>query len=58
MPAMSGLEVYEKKKLINPDAKALLISGFIESQAMSMAKEKGITHFLSNPFSAAELSVK
>lgn len=58
MPSMSGLEVYEKMKLINPDVKALLISGFMESQVMSMAKEKGITHFLSKPFSAAELSVK
>lgn len=58
MPAMSGLEVYEKMKLINPAVKALLISGFMESQVMSMAKEKGITHFLSKPFSAAELSVK
>lgn len=58
MPAMSGIEVYQKMKLINPDLKILLISGFIENQVMSMAKEKGITHFLSKPFSAADLSVK
>jgi len=58
MPSMSGIEVYRKMKQINPDVKVLLISGFIENQIMNMAKEKGITHFLSKPFSAAELSIK
>lgn len=58
MPAMSGLDVFMKMKQINPDLKTLLISGFIENHIINKAKEKGITHFLSKPFSAAELSLK
>lgn len=58
MPEMSGIDVYQKMKQINPDIKALLISGFIENQIINIAKEKGITHFLNKPFSAAQLSIE
>ncbi len=58
MPGMSGIEVYDRIKEINPSVKVLLVSGFIENEVKLKAKAKGIKHFLRKPFSAAELSQK
>ena len=58
MPEMSGDEVFERIKEINPDAKVLLSSGYsIDGQARSIL-DKGCDGFIQKPFSMGELSEK
>ena len=56
MPGMSGLEVYEKFKSINPEIKVILTSGFMENDIIKLADDMGISGFLRKPYTALELS--
>jgi signal transduction histidine kinase len=58
MPGMSGLEVYEKMRAINPGVRVLLASGFIEECVLADALNSGIAGFLQKPYTITELSVK
>ncbi|MBP7736969.1 MAG: PAS domain S-box protein [Spirochaetes bacterium] len=58
MPGISGLEAYEKMKLVNPAIRALLTSGFMEDELLASSREKGIRGFVQKPYSAEELSRK
>ncbi|RLB19931.1 MAG: hybrid sensor histidine kinase/response regulator, partial [Deltaproteobacteria bacterium] len=56
MPDMSGGQVYERMKEINPDIKVLLSSGYnIEGQATEIL-ERGCDGFIQKPFNMKELS--
>jgi two-component system cell cycle sensor histidine kinase/response regulator CckA len=56
MPDMSGSEVYDRIKEINPNIKVLLSSGYnIEGQATELL-EKGCNGFIQKPFNMNELS--
>lgn len=56
MPDMSGGQVYERIKEINPDIKVLLSSGYnIEGQATEIL-ERGCDGFIQKPFNMKELS--
>ena len=58
MPEMSGGEVYDKLKEINPDVKVLLCSGYsLKGQAAEILK-RGCNGFIHKPFKANELSNK
>jgi len=58
MPGMSGGEVYNKLKEINPGIKVLLSSGYsINGQAKEIL-ERGCSGFLQKPFSIKKLSQK
>ena len=58
MPEMSGDEVFDKLKEINPDVKVLLSSGYsIDGQARGIL-DKGCDGFIQKPFSIGELSEK
>jgi len=58
MPGMSGKEVYERLKKINPDVKVLLSSGYsIEGQATEII-DNGCDGFIQKPFSMKEMSGK
>ena len=58
MPEMSGSEVYDRIKEINPDAKVLLSSGYsIDGEARTIL-EKGCNGFIQKPFTVGELSEK
>ena len=56
MPDMSGGQVYDRLKEINPDIKVLLSSGYnIEGQATEIL-ERGCDGFIQKPFNMKELS--
>jgi len=58
MPGMSGKEVYERLKNINPNVKVLLSSGYsIEGQATEIIN-CGCDGFIQKPFSMNEMSGK
>ena len=56
MPSMSGGEVYDRMKEINPDIKVLLSSGYsIDGQATDILN-RGCSGFIQKPFNINELS--
>ncbi|MDY6792735.1 MAG: PAS domain S-box protein [Thermodesulfobacteriota bacterium] len=58
MPKMSGGEVYDKLKKINPQVKVLLSSGYsIDGQATEILG-RGCNGFIQKPFNMEELSMK
>ena len=58
MPNMSGGEVYDRLKQIDPDIKVLLLSGYsIEGQAHEILA-RGCNGFIQKPFRIEELSEK
>jgi PAS domain S-box-containing protein len=58
MPDMGGSEVYDKIKMINPDVKVLLASGYsVDGQAIELL-ERGCDGFMQKPFTMEELSGK
>jgi DNA-binding NtrC family response regulator len=58
MPKISGGEVYDKLKEINPQVKVLLSSGYsVDGQATEILK-RGCNGFIQKPFNMEELSRK
>jgi CheY-like chemotaxis protein len=58
MPEMSGGEVYERLKEINPNVKVLLSSGYsLKGQAADILT-RGCSGFIQKPFKTNELSNK
>jgi CheY-like chemotaxis protein len=58
MPDMGGSEVYDKIKIIDPEAKVLLSSGYsVDGQATKILK-KGCNGFIQKPFNLNSLSRK
>ena len=58
MPKISGGEVYDKLKEINPQVKVLLSSGYsVDGQATEILK-RGCNGFIQKPFNMGELSRK
>jgi two-component system, cell cycle sensor histidine kinase and response regulator CckA len=58
MPGLSGRETYERLKLINPDVKILLISGYGLNQQVGEIMTQGCNGFLSKPFETNVLAGK
>jgi DNA-binding NtrC family response regulator len=58
MPGMGGGETFDQLRLIRPDVKVLLASGYsINGQAREIM-ERGCMGFIQKPFSVQELSLK
>ena len=58
MPDMGGSDVYDQIKMINPDVKVLLSSGYsVDGQAIELL-ERGCDGFMQKPFTMEELSGK
>jgi CheY-like chemotaxis protein len=58
MPQMSGSELFDRLKKINPAVKVLLSSGYsIDGQAREILN-RGCDGFIQKPFSVSQLSVK
>ncbi|HPW50783.1 MAG TPA: PAS domain S-box protein [Spirochaetota bacterium] len=56
MPVMSGRDCFFEIKKINPDAKIIIASGFIQSHDLSELQENGLNAFIHKPFKSHELS--
>ena len=56
MPGMGGGEVYDRLKVMNPEVKVILSSGYsINGEAMEIM-ERGVRFFLQKPFTVMDLS--
>ncbi|RJP42536.1 MAG: PAS domain-containing sensor histidine kinase [Desulfobacteraceae bacterium] len=58
MPKMGGSETFDRLRVIDPDAKILLSSGYSVNGEASVVIKKGCNDFIQKPFSIHELSKK
>ena len=58
MPDIGGGETYDRLKEINPDVKALLLSGYSINGKASEILEQGCNGFIQKPFNIKEASHK
>ncbi|MBD3235058.1 MAG: PAS domain S-box protein, partial [candidate division Zixibacteria bacterium] len=55
-PGMDGTETYQKALKINPEQKAIIISGFAESERVKMLQELGAGEYIRKPLNMKSLS--
>ena len=55
MPNLNGVETYRRLRAIRPDLRAVLMSGYDESQAMASFGREDPVVFLQKPFRPASL---
>ncbi len=58
MPGMSGLELLQKARAVQPDLPFIMITGDGEASSVLAAKESGVSGYITKPFSADELRRK
>lgn len=58
LPGMSGAEVLAELKMLNPEVKVILASGYIEPEIKNDAFAIGALDFLPKPYQADELLIK
>jgi len=58
VPNISGLELLEKIKYINPNARVLIISANIDLESLQQAYKRGCDDYLRKPFYIEELQMK
>jgi DNA-binding NtrC family response regulator len=56
MPLMAGEEALAKLRVVSPDVKVLLSSGFNEVEAVRRFIGKGLAGFIQKPYSAVDLA--
>jgi two-component system nitrogen regulation response regulator NtrX len=58
MPEMSGMEVLEKAKEIDPEIEVMIITGFGNIGSAVEAMKKGAYDYITKPFDLDELVIK
>ncbi|MCJ7616015.1 MAG: response regulator, partial [Desulfobacterales bacterium] len=58
LPNMSGGEVYDRLKEINPEVKVLLLSGYSIDGVATDILNRGCNGFIQKPFDIKKLSAK
>lgn len=58
MPGMSGCEVYDRLKKIQPDVKIIIVSGYMEEYDLCEISTRNFDGYLNKPFKLKELSEK
>jgi two-component system, cell cycle sensor histidine kinase and response regulator CckA len=56
-PGINGLETYERIKKIHPRQKALIVSGFAETEIVKETQKMGAGQYLKKPFILEELAL-
>ncbi|MBN2255757.1 MAG: response regulator [Deltaproteobacteria bacterium] len=56
MPGMSGAETFDALRIINPDIKIILVTGYSFDGQAAAILEKGCNGFIQKPFRIANLS--
>ena len=56
-PGINGRETYERIKKIHPSQKAVIVSGFAETDDVKATQELGAGHFIKKPFSFQTLGM-
>ncbi|MBN1553837.1 MAG: response regulator [Phycisphaerae bacterium] len=55
MPRMGGLETFREMKAINPDIRAVLISGYSDHHVIDQLRSEGVLGFVNKPFEIENL---
>ena len=55
-PGIDGLETYGRIRAIRPDQKAIIVSGFSQSERVSEARRQGVSQYLQKPYSLEKIS--
>jgi PAS domain S-box-containing protein len=55
MPALSGADTFETIRAVRPDAKIVLVSGYLEERVAGELASRGLAGFLKKPFSPETL---
>ncbi len=55
MPGMDGVEVHEKIKAMNPDARVIVTSGYHQQEIATRFEGKGMSGFIQKPYRIAAL---
>ena len=58
MPRMSGLELLQQVRTVDPDIPFVMISGLADHDAILAARTSGVTAYIRKPYSAEELVKK
>ena len=58
MPGMSGCEVFDRLKKIQPDVKIIIVSGFMEEYDLCEISTRNFDGYINKPFKLKELSEK
>jgi signal transduction histidine kinase/CheY-like chemotaxis protein len=58
MPVMSGEETFQQIRMISPDVRVILSSGYNEVEAIRRFTNKGLAWFIQKPYTAVELARK
>ena len=58
MPGLSGEEVFERIKRLNPEQKILIVSGFSSEAVVRRLLSSGAAGFIQKPFSIDSLAAK
>jgi PAS domain S-box-containing protein len=56
-PGINGRETYERVTRIHPDQKAIIVSGFSETEDVKAARKLGINKFIKKPFSLENIGM-
>jgi DNA-binding NtrC family response regulator len=56
MPNMSGMELLAEIKMIDPDAKVIVISGHVDASEMEMLRQMGAALVLQKPMGVVEIA--
>ena len=57
-PGMNGCDTYREAVKINPDQRAIIASGYIDSSKVKSAMKLGISYFIHKPYSIYDISEK
>ncbi|MGH7770113.1 MAG: response regulator, partial [Candidatus Binatia bacterium] len=55
LPKLSGWEVFQKLKEINPDLKAIVTSGYVDPALKDKMLQEGVKDIISKPFPPVEM---
>ena len=58
MPGMSGCEVFDRLKKMQPDVKIIIVSGFMEEYDLCEISTRNFDGYMNKPFKLKELSEK
>jgi DNA-binding NarL/FixJ family response regulator len=56
MPGMDGVETYQALRVLDPEVRVLLTSGYNEQESINHFVQGGLAGFVQKPFSASELA--
>jgi two-component system, chemotaxis family, chemotaxis protein CheY len=58
MPAMSGMELFHRARLLRPDLRFLMLTGRADAESQAAARKAGVAAFMVKPISAPDLKIQ